>query len=56
MPHGQILTLEQVCALARLWYSDRMDPTFHGKTLEQAQDIFRRLGLDGPFWGAQADP
>jgi hypothetical protein len=55
MPRGEILTLEQVWALARLWYTDRMNPDFRGRTHAEAQDIFRRLGLDAPFWQAGMD-
>jgi hypothetical protein len=27
-----------------------MQPDFHGRTPEQAQAIFRELGLTSPFW------
>jgi hypothetical protein len=43
--------------LAQLWYGDRLNPDFRGRTTEEAQAIFRRLGLQSPFWylDAQAD-
>ena len=48
--HGETLTLAQTWELSRRWYGDRMQPDFHGRTPEQAQAIFRELGLTSPFW------
>jgi hypothetical protein len=51
--HGQVgetLTLAQTWDLSRLWYGDRLNPDFRGRTVEAAQDIFRRLGLQSSFW------
>ena len=47
---GEILTLEQTWELSRLWYGDRLNPGFRGRTAEEAQAIFRRLGLQALFW------
>jgi hypothetical protein len=47
---GETLTLEQTWALAQLWYGDRLNADFRGRSAEQAQDIFRRLGLQSSFW------
>ena len=49
-PRGEVLSLEQVWSLANAWYGDRLDPDFRGRTADQAQDIFRGLGLGSPFW------
>ena len=51
-PRGQLLTLNEVWALSQAWYSDRMDPDFRGRTIEQAMTIFSRLGLTSEFWRA----
>jgi hypothetical protein len=45
-----VLSLEQTWDLARAWYHDRLSPEFRGRSAAEAQAIFRRLGLDGPFW------
>jgi len=42
--------LEHTWALAQLWYGDRLNPDFRGRTVEAAQTIFRRLGLQSSFW------
>jgi hypothetical protein len=42
--------MEQTWALSRLWYSDRLNPDFRGRSVEAAQTIFRRLGLQSSFW------
>jgi hypothetical protein len=44
------LSLARVWALAQAWYGDRMDPDFHGRTSEQAMDIFAHVGLTSAFW------
>jgi hypothetical protein len=50
MPRGESLTLAQIWALSNLWYSNRMDLTFHARSTTEAADIFRQLGLTSPFW------
>jgi hypothetical protein len=42
--------LQQTWELSRLWYGDRLSPGFRGRTAEEAQAIFRRLGLQALFW------
>jgi hypothetical protein len=49
-PRGETLPLEQVWKLSQAWYGDRMDPGFRGRTIEQAVDIFGRVGLRSDFW------
>ena len=49
-PAGELLPVEQVWELARLWYHDRLSPAFSGRTTTQAHQIFAQLGLNGPFW------
>jgi hypothetical protein len=45
-----VLTLDQTWALARLWYSDRMDPDWRRLTPEEATKAFASIGLTGDFW------
>ena len=47
---GVALTLQLVWQLSKRWYADRMAPDFRGRTMRQAQAIFRELGLTGGFW------
>jgi hypothetical protein len=49
-PRGEVLPLAQVWDLARAWYGDRMHPAFRGRTIQQAMDIFARVGLTSAFW------
>jgi len=51
MKQGQLLTIEQVWALSKAWYRDRLNPDFEGRSIEEALEIFRQLGLNDPFWG-----
>jgi hypothetical protein len=45
-----VLTLEQTWALARLWYTDRMDPAWKRPSPADATAAFASLGLTGGFW------
>jgi hypothetical protein len=47
---GATLAMSQLWELSRRWYHNRMDVAYHGRTLEQAQEIFREVGLVASFW------
>jgi len=47
---GASLTVSQLWKLSQRWYQDRMDVEYHGRTLEQVQEIFREVGLVSSFW------
>jgi len=48
---GAVLRLGQCWELARTWYgADRRDHEWRRFTPQEAQEIFRRLGLTGAFW------
>ncbi len=47
---GAVLSLQRVWELAQRWYADRMSPAYRGRRAQEAQDIFRQLGLQGEFW------
>ena len=49
-PRGGTLDLAQAWELARIWYGSRLDPGFRPFTREEAQAVFARVGLSGPFW------
>ncbi len=49
---GEMLSSEQIWKLSQVWYGNRLDRDFHGRTLEDAQQIFRSLDLKSPFWYA----
>lgn len=50
MERGEALTIDQVWKLSKLWYHDRLSMDYHGRTAEQAQKIFRQVGLTSAFW------
>ncbi len=50
LPQGQILSLEQVWQLSQRWYADRLSPDFSGRSIEQVEAIFQKVGLSGSFW------
>ena len=47
---GATLTVPQLWNLSRRWYHNRLAVEYHGRTLEQVQEIFREVGLDSSFW------
>jgi hypothetical protein len=49
-PRGATLTVSQLWQLSQIWYQDRMDTEYHGRSLEQMQEIFKKLGLVSEFW------
>ena len=50
MPAGELLLVEQVWELSKLWYRDRLSPEFAGRSHDQAHQIFHSLGLTTSFW------
>jgi hypothetical protein len=50
IPRGTTLTLEQQWELARIWYADRLSPTWRRRTAEEAEAVFASIGLTGDFW------
>jgi hypothetical protein len=50
LERGELVTLEQIWALARAWYADALSPDFRRRTPDEAQAFFTEIGLTGPFW------
>ena len=47
---GALLSIPQLWELSQRWYQDRMSSEYRGRTIEQAQKIFKELGLTSEFW------
>ena len=47
---GALLTILKLWELSQHWYQDRLSPEYHGRTVEQVQDIFKEVGLTSAFW------
>jgi len=50
---GAALSIPQLWELSQRWYHNRMSQEYHGRTIEQVQEIFRELGLTSEFWQAK---
>jgi len=50
LKRGEVLTLNRVWELSKLWYQDRLSLDYHGRTVEQAEEIFKQAGLTSVFW------
>ena len=47
---GAVLSIPKLWELSQLWYRDRMSPEYRGRSMEQVQEIFRKVGLTSEFW------
>jgi hypothetical protein len=50
LERGEILTIEQVWELSKLWYHNRLSVDFHGRNIEQVAEIFKQSRLTSEFW------
>jgi hypothetical protein len=50
--HGAVFTIPQLWELSKHWYHNRLAQDYHGRSMEQVQDIFKELGLTSEFWQA----
>ena len=47
---GEVVPLGQVHNLARDWYGGHLDPEWRKATADEAQAVFRKVGLTAPHW------
>jgi len=47
---GAVFSIPQLWELSQRWYQNRLSPEYHGRTMEQVQEIFEELGLTSQFW------
>lgn len=47
---GAVFSVSQLWELSQRWYHNRMSPDYHGRTIEQVQEIFKEAGLTSEFW------
>lgn len=47
---GEVLTIRQVWELSKPWYANRLSLEYHGRSADQAAEIFRKSGLTSKFW------
>jgi len=50
LERGEVLTIHQVWKLSKLWYANRMSVEYHGRSIEETKEIFRKSGLTSTFW------
>ena len=47
---GAVLSIAQLWALSQRWYYNRMALEYHGRTMDEVQEIFNEVGLTSEFW------
>jgi hypothetical protein len=47
---GATIPVTTLCALAHVWWDDRLSPDWRPHSRDQNQAILDGLGLTGPFW------
>jgi hypothetical protein len=50
LPRGATLSMEQTWKLADHWYRERLSPDWRRRTIDEAHELFRFLGLTSEFW------
>ncbi len=50
LERGEMLSIQQVWELSKLWYGNRMSLEYHGRSMEQVADVFKQAGLKSKFW------
>lgn len=53
LTRGESLSLERIWELSKLWYGERLDPKYRGRSAAEAEAIFRRVGLTSSFWSVE---
>jgi hypothetical protein len=49
-PAGARMTTTQQWELARAWFEGRDKPAWRKRSVEEANEVFRSVGLSGDFW------
>lgn len=49
-PRGEVVPLQTIWELSKLWYGKRMSPDYRGRSQEVSEAIFEQVGLTGEFW------
>jgi hypothetical protein len=47
---GDVVPLDRVLALARVWYGRHLDPSWRKWTVDEARTMFASVGLTSPIW------
>ena len=50
-----LVTMDQLWALARTWYSTRLEADARRPKPEEMRSIFASIGLDDDFWDPKSD-
>lgn len=50
LTRGEVLSLQQVWELSKLWYDNRLSLEYHGRNIEQVKEIFKQASLTSSFW------
>jgi len=54
-PVRPLVSVEQLWALATVWYSTRLQESSRRPQPDEMREIFARLGLAGEFWDPRSD-
>jgi hypothetical protein len=50
LDRGAVLSIPKLWELSQRWYHNRLSPEYHGRNMEQIQEIFKEVGLTSGFW------
>lgn len=46
LKRGEMLTIQEVRELSKLWYGNRLSVEFHGRSMEQVAEVFQQARVD----------
>ena len=49
-PVGETMSLDRQWSLAKQWFAGRDHPSWKKRSPEEAEAVFRRVGLESDFW------
>ena len=47
---GDVVPIDRILALARVWYGRHLDPDWRKWTIDEARAMFTSVGLTSPTW------
>jgi len=50
-----LVTMDQLWALSKIWYSTRLDPEARRPSADEMPSIFASIGLENDHWNPKSD-
>ncbi|KAL6866050.1 hypothetical protein ACO1O0_002150 [Amphichorda felina] len=51
-PHGDVITLDQLWKLSKVWYHDKASLEYKRKTESEKEELYKDIGLVSSYWSS----